>query len=357
MNQILLEQAVPGTRTHALVDVAAMPAGYRLQVPVHIVQGVDDGPTLVVIAANHGNEVHATAGVLQFLREINPRAVRGRVVAVPVGNPIAFEAQTRCTWIDGLYDGATGNLSWIFPGSHDGFITRRIAWEISRQVLDGADCVIDLHGSVTGSIELAYGYIEDGPDDLSRRSHRLARAFGMNILLRKSEQVLEVGSQLGLAPHMRAQGVPMVVVEVGHFYGLEADRAENREFYRGPLEMTTTGITNVMRALEMLDGKPVLPRRQVIVSPEQRCQSREGGLMVCEASARDMGRVFPKGAILARIYSLVTGEQIDSIQAPFDQSLLISAHQQQVARSLPMEQAFLVADWSGREWIENEPVA
>lgn len=345
----------PSSKAVTSVDIAAMPAGNRLSVPVYIVDGANPGPNLVVMAANHGNEVLAVAGLLELFRTIDVNRLSGRITIVPVANPISFEDSTRSTWIDGLHDGATGNLSWIYPGEDSGFITRRIAWELTQSVLNDADFAIDLHGTVSGSIELCYGYVDDSDDDLSRTSRDLALAFGMNINLRQSSHARETGSQLGLGPYLRERNVPCVVTEIGHFYGLEADRQEVTNYYRNPIEMTHTGVLNVLRKLQMLDGELDLPRRQVIVSPERRCQAREGGLMVTRVRPRDIGRVFRRGDVLADVYSLATAEPIDAITVPFDQGLLFSAHTSLVCRLFPMEQAFHMADWQSHELIENRP--
>src|SRR3990170_2683623 len=113
--------------------VARMPGGYELSIPVHFIQGSESGPTLTVVAGQHGNEVHSTMAALNVLRRINPRELRGRVLIVPVANPVSFEHRVRATWIDALHGGSTGNMNRVWPGRPDGFLTERIAFVLTSE--------------------------------------------------------------------------------------------------------------------------------------------------------------------------------------------------------------------------------
>ncbi len=79
--------------------------------PLHVFQAVDAGPTALVQAAIHGDEVAGAHALMELLEEgIVPS--QGRLIVVPVMNPPAFRARERAA-PGGL------DLNRCFPGSAD----------------------------------------------------------------------------------------------------------------------------------------------------------------------------------------------------------------------------------------------
>ena len=116
----------------------------KIQIPVIEIVGNKPGHTLILIAGLHGDEYEATQVVFQLNREIDFNNLNGRVIMVPIGNPLAHRAQSRST--PEIYDGK--NLAREFPGNPDGSVTQRIADKIWKLIIDncgGNDLVIDLH--------------------------------------------------------------------------------------------------------------------------------------------------------------------------------------------------------------------
>ncbi len=116
----------------------------KIQIPVIEIVGNKPGHTLILIAGLHGDEYEATQVVFQLNREIDFNNLNGRVIMVPIGNPLAHRAQSRST--PEIYDGK--NLAREFPGNPNGSVTQRIADKIWKLIIDncgGSDLVIDLH--------------------------------------------------------------------------------------------------------------------------------------------------------------------------------------------------------------------
>jgi predicted deacylase len=72
----------------------------NLLVPVAVVRN-GDGPTVLVLAGNHGDEYPGQVAVLRLMRELRAEQVRGRVLLIPALNLPAAKAATRLSPLDG----------------------------------------------------------------------------------------------------------------------------------------------------------------------------------------------------------------------------------------------------------------
>ena len=345
----------PATRQIVELPIATMASGSRLVIPVHVVVGRRPGPRLVLISTQHGEELGPLSSLREILVRIDPESLAGTLLVVPVANPIAFEHQQRSTWIETNRGGSTGNLNRLWPGKPNGFITERIAHELSAHVLQNADCIIDYHGSTVGGVSLYYAYTlpEDG-SALAHTTRELALAFGMEILMMRPER--QPGRGLSLSDYVYFElKKPIIAAELGDFFGFSGDGPQERLVPRRTMpEVGVTGTFNVMRKLGMLQGEVQLPRCQVIVSPETRCQPAHGGLLDAAVTRRDIGTVLPRGKVLGRVISPYTFEILDEIRAPYAQNFLVSASDSYpYQRVNPGDQGFHVADYATATWIEN----
>src|SRR5882724_9010002 len=96
----------------------------NLLVPVTVVRN-GDGPTVLVLAGNHGDEYEGQVAALRLLQELDPGQVNGRVIVVPV---LSIEASKGCTrlWSTGA------NFNRSFPGSPDGPPNEQLADYLTR---------------------------------------------------------------------------------------------------------------------------------------------------------------------------------------------------------------------------------
>jgi predicted deacylase len=63
-----------------------------MDVPVLVVNGVEDGTTLLLTSTEHGIEIQGSWVILQVMNKLNPKKLRGAVIGIPVANPTAFFA-------------------------------------------------------------------------------------------------------------------------------------------------------------------------------------------------------------------------------------------------------------------------
>jgi uncharacterized protein len=141
---------------------------------VHLANG--DGPRVLLMAGNHGDEYEGQLALLNLARTLRPDDIAGRLTILPAANFPAVRAGLRTSPIDG------GNLNRSFPGDPDGGPTAIMAHFIESELMAGADWVIDVH---SGGSSLMYvpavltRSVEDG-EQLSRAKEAL-QAFGAPI--------------------------------------------------------------------------------------------------------------------------------------------------------------------------------
>lgn len=164
---------IPGRRFFQLPVCRTFSGDVTL--PLHVVTGAQEGPTLAITAAVHGDETTPVMMIRDLLNGLDPVSLVGRLVAVPTCNPPAIAMFGRQT---PEQHGKT-DLHDVFPGNPRGNLTQMIAAVLSEQVIEHADVLIDYHCGGSG------GRLQDRVDinmaaepDLLSASLELARAFG-----------------------------------------------------------------------------------------------------------------------------------------------------------------------------------
>ena len=175
-------------------------------IPIPIVQiknGV--GPTLLLMAGNHGDEYEGQVAVTRLAKELNPEMIRGRVILLPMANFPAAKAGHRTSPID------NGNLNRSFPGDPAGTVTEVIAHYIESVLMKMADYAIDLH-SGGSSLHYVPTVLYGDREDLQEMSEvlRLTHAFAAPYVLhfRRSGDIVSTAAA-------RRQGTIAVTVEMG----------------------------------------------------------------------------------------------------------------------------------------------
>lgn len=144
-----------------------------IPVPVCVIAH-GDGPTIVLMAGNHGDEYEGQIALGTLARTLEPGAVRGRIILLPMTNFPAAEAGSRISPVDG------GNLNRAFPGDRNGTPTAMIAHYIETELLPLADYMVDLHSggsSICYPPTLLRGAGHDG--DEAARLKMLQTAFDL----------------------------------------------------------------------------------------------------------------------------------------------------------------------------------
>jgi predicted deacylase len=244
----------------AIVENYRLPATYlasgqEISVPVTVVSGAETGPVLLVTGATHGTEVTGTRALLRLIKSLDPTAMRGTLVAVPVANPLAFDRSLYGSPEDGMH--LAEECYW--PAVPDGTATQRIG-SVIRPLLDVATHYIDLHNNAEPALPMAMLFTESCLTvDVRRVQEEMAQAFGLTsvrMIEPNDATARRVGSIDGQpAAAASAHGVPGLMVEL-----LDQDG------YRGE-EVGIIGVRNVMSYLGMIASPPETQPVPVISEP------------------------------------------------------------------------------------------
>jgi predicted deacylase len=145
---------------------------YQIRVPILRLKN-GEGPSLLLMAGNHGDEYEGELQLGRLMRLLQASAIRGAVTILPMANLPAVMAAKRCSPFDG------GNLNRAFPGDPSGTPTARLAHFLETQLFPFHDVVLDIHSGGTSMAHLPCTLIERQADpERYRRSIDLMRAMG-----------------------------------------------------------------------------------------------------------------------------------------------------------------------------------
>ncbi len=118
---------LPGERRNVQIPVPDAP-------PLEAVClcGADLGRTLVVTAGVHGCEYVGIQALRRLARELDPAALTGNVILLPLANPTAFYAGAKQVVPE---DGV--NLNRAFPGDRKGSLSARLAFALEAALYPG----------------------------------------------------------------------------------------------------------------------------------------------------------------------------------------------------------------------------
>lgn len=135
-----LDYARPGKQVgHLAIPYSHNLGGWaNLLVPAAVVAR-GSGPTVLVMAGNHGDEYPGQIAVGRLLRELSPEQVTGRLILIPTLTMPAAKAMTRLSPLDGK------NFNRCFPGSPAGTPSEVLAHYLTTVLFPLADVVVDLH--------------------------------------------------------------------------------------------------------------------------------------------------------------------------------------------------------------------
>lgn len=199
-----------------------------------LLRGAGGGQTLVATASVHGDEFEGVRTLFELASELDPSAMRGDAILLPVVNPAAFWNGSRTSPLDGK------NLARTFPGQPDGSATEAIAYWLDQSVFPHADLFVDLHSAgIHLMMPTLAGYYM--ADEASRRA---AFAFGAPVVWAHPD--MPPGRTLS-AIHARGKS------------GIYVEAQGGGRIHPEDLVIYKRGMHNLLRLLGIIDGKPEAP--------------------------------------------------------------------------------------------------
>jgi len=277
--------AARGQKSHGSLVVEVFPGQFVL-VPLVLVNGSEPGPTLYIHAGQHREELSGMEAARRFADSLEPTEMRGRVIVVPMVNPLHLRFYQPT--LEGELSAAVAErqgerLAELWPGDWSGNAVQRLAHALFTDAISQADCVVDLRccDSYTASWVEVPGWDED--------SVTMGEAFGLSFLGKMDQQAARAPGPVSavvadskcpaLTVWLRGRGVP-VEAAVG---------------------AAVMGLTGVARHLGILRGSVSIPARRFILDQSERyiVHAECNGVFFCYAEPGQQVRAQePLGAIL-----------------------------------------------------------
>jgi uncharacterized protein len=293
-----------GGKAMGRAPIGELRDGTPVTLPVRVVHGAEDGPTLCLTGAIHGDEPNGLAAINRLCDELDPAALAGTVIGFPIASPFAFITKSRISSLD--YERL--NLNRVFPGNGEGLITERVAAAIFEGGIRRASCHLDFH---EGGYDFIARYLiaqdPEGDARLAAENLRLARAFGMGVPVNVMK-ITETARRLGRAGTTTVQaneiGIPSLCNELGG-----AGRV-----WPTCVDEAVHGTRNVMKELGMLTGDKVTVDAPQLFGTDSRWpRPTRGGWW---EQVVELGQVVEEGQPVGHVRDAF-GQVVEELKAPF----------------------------------------
>lgn len=288
--------AAPGQRAQGVLDLEF--AGSSTKLPLFLLNGAHPGPTLVVTAGIHGAEYVGVETAYRLAMGTDPAQLRGQLIVSPISSMGAFKK--RAIYLCPPDD---KNLNRMFPGDPKGSFAQQLAHWIFSNLIQRADCYLDLHGGDLNEALVPFSIVRrSGDAALDAKSLALAQVLGLPYVVASVVK----GSTYAAAS---AVGIPAVLAEVGG-QGLWPEE-----------EVQQMGEA-VQRALVHLGlsvaPAPSAPSKPVLLEEMIWMRSEHDGLFYPSVKVGDDVKAGqPMGHV-----SDYLGRQVQTLQAPADGAIL-----------------------------------
>jgi predicted deacylase len=277
----------PGTEHDVQLAVSESYSGMTVNIPLNVRRAHEDGPTVFVAGALHGDELNGTGAIRQLVQDSALTLKRGALVLVPVLNILGFDRHSR-------YLPDRRDLNRTFPGSETGSLAARMAHTIFDEIIRRCDYGIDLHSAAARRTN--YPNVRG---DLSiPEVKRIAEAFGCEIVVDGK------GPRKALRREACELGCHTIIMEAGEVFKVEP----------GIVEAAVRGVRNVLCELDMLDQERVSPDYQVTIKHSKWIRAEHGGFLEFHVKP---GEVVEQGQSLTTNTNLL-GRDRHTVSAPFD---------------------------------------
>jgi hypothetical protein len=296
--------AQPGTVASGDLQVPARGADPGTTIPVTIINGARPGPILALTAAVHGFEYPPVVALQRLRSAIDPKDLAGAVIMVHVANMPGFLGRA-------IYytPGDRKNLNRVFPGRADGTISERIADVITREVIDRAGFVVDLHcGDGNESLRPYLYWVTTGAPGVVEAGRQLALAFGMDHIILDSARPTDLAASIYLSNTAIVRGKPALTIESGYMGEVDEESIARIE----------RGVAGVLRHLKMRTIGPEPVANPVWIGRNEVLTSSATGIWY---PAVEKGNTVAEGALVGRVTDFF-GRTLEEIRAPFSGEVL-----------------------------------
>ncbi|MEO7992161.1 MAG: succinylglutamate desuccinylase/aspartoacylase family protein [Chryseolinea sp.] len=241
----------PGEFKEIDINIARLPSHTVIDTPIYISRGLEDGPILALTAGMHGDEINGMEIVRRILDSGLHQPKRGVTVCMPIVNIYGFLNYSR-----DVPDGKDINRS--FPGSKNGSLASRVAYNLMHEVIPFIDYGIDFHTG--GAMRANYPQVRAVLKD--EKNLELAQAFNAPFTI---DSPFRPNS---LRKEASKRGKNIIVYEGG----------ESLRFDQQAIEEGIAGTLRLMKHLNMIDWAPEAKEESKIVWNTSWIRAKSAGL-------------------------------------------------------------------------------
>lgn len=260
-----------------------------MDLPIRVIRGKKDGPTIFISAAIHGDELNGIEIIRRFRKLSILKRLKGTVVLIPIVNIYGVMTLSR-------YMPDRRDLNRSFPGTKKGSLASRVAKVFFDEIVSKCDFGLDLH---TASIHKSnLPQIRTNLDN--KFTYNLAKIFEAPVVLHSE---LRDGS---LRAEAQEKEIPVLLYEAG----------EALRFDETSIRIGVKGIVNILRELDML---PIVNRKRkykipIVARSSQWIRSTESGII---RTIKALGDIVKEDEIIAYVDEPL-GDESFEIKATFD---------------------------------------
>ena len=266
--------AAPGEIDTGRLQVGETRDGGEFGLPVAVVNGAADGPTLYVQAVSDGDELNGLGVIQRAIPQISPADLSGTILVVGIVNYHGFQVAEHRNPIDDT------KMNRTYPGDESGSSSERIA-AATFEAASRADLILDLHQGSTSQMLNEVRVRCGQRHRLHEECLELAKVFGCGHVLDQK------GPDGQLARAGPDEGIPTIDPELGGCVGWDEES----------IRYGVEGVFNVLRYYGFLDGDVDL-EPQTRATGFDRYGSPSGGLV---RFRKDLGDSVAVGDVLFEV--------------------------------------------------------
>lgn len=271
---ILNERVALGESKIIDFSIAKLYTATEVQIPIIIERSKIPGPTVLITAGIHGDEINGVEIVRQLIAKKINIPKRGTTICIPILNVFGFLNSER-SFPDGR------DLNRVFPGTKSGSLASRVANHFTKKVLPFADFCLDFHTGGASRHNAPQIRIRPNDEELLQ----LAKIFNAPFTV--------YGGNIDKSYRATCakMGIPSLLFEGGK-------SNENNKY------IAKEGVDGIMRflsSLDMLREKYIVPFREhptVIIEKSKWIRANRSGLLHVKV---ECNKYVNKGEFLATI--------------------------------------------------------
>lgn len=271
---ILNEHVALGESKVIDFSIAKLYTSTKVEIPIIIERSKIPGPTVLITAAIHGDEINGVEIVRQLIARKLNKPKRGTIICIPILNVFGFLNAERA-----FPDGR--DLNRVFPGTKTGSLASRVAYHFTKKVLPHADYCLDFHTGGASRFNAAQIRVKPGDEKLLE----LAKVFNAPFTVYSNTLDKSYRSTCSKL------GIPALLFEGGK------SQESNKQIAKEGVD----GIMRFLNHLDMLGKKIVVPEPHsttVIIEKSKWIRAQRSGLLHVKV---ECNKHVEKGEFLATI--------------------------------------------------------